>query len=119
MSIVGWHMGNVNPPTETDWRILEAVPPGCVVFLPDEGIQPEHLRRLLDISPVFSHDHAALLHARHRVAAVHRPVQAGDGQVLAGSAAVSAPLAGVQRAEHAKVGAVGRLRRPVGRYAPL
>lgn len=51
MSIVGWHMGNVNPPTETDWRILEAVPPGCVVFLPDEGIQPEHLRRLLDISP--------------------------------------------------------------------
>jgi len=52
MSIVGWHMGNVNPPTETDWRILEAVPPGCVVFLPDEGIQPEHIRRILDISPV-------------------------------------------------------------------
>ena len=52
MSIVGWHLSNITPPTETDWRILEAVPPGCVVFLPDEGVQPEHIRRILDISPV-------------------------------------------------------------------
>jgi len=51
MSIIGFHMGNISPPTDIDWRILEAVPPRCVVFLPDEGIQPEHLSRLLSISP--------------------------------------------------------------------
>jgi len=51
MGLIGWHLGNGSPPTDVDWRILEAVPPRCVVFLPDEGTQPEHLQRLLGIAP--------------------------------------------------------------------
>lgn len=50
-NIIGWHIGNGNAPTDTDWRILEAVPPKCIVFLPDEGTQPAHIERLLGIAP--------------------------------------------------------------------
>ena len=49
--LIGWHLGNGNAPTDIDWRILEAVPPRCIVFLPDEGTQPEHLTRLLGMAP--------------------------------------------------------------------
>lgn len=51
MGIVGWHLGNAYPPTDIDWRIIEAVPPRCIVFLPGEGVQPEHLRRILEVAP--------------------------------------------------------------------
>jgi hypothetical protein len=50
-NIIGWHLGNAYEPTETDWRILEALPPRCVVFLPDEGVAPDHLRRILGLAP--------------------------------------------------------------------
>ena len=49
--LIGWHLGNGNAPTDIDWRILEAVPPRCIVLLPDEGTQPEHLTRLLGMAP--------------------------------------------------------------------
>jgi hypothetical protein len=48
---VGFHGGNGPEPTATDWRIQETVKPGCFWFLPDEGTQPDHIRRLLGINP--------------------------------------------------------------------
>jgi hypothetical protein len=51
VGIIGWHLGNGNEATEIDWRILEAVPPRVVWFLPDEGIDPDDLALILDIAP--------------------------------------------------------------------
>lgn len=56
-SIIGWHLGNERPMTAIDWRILETVPPRCIVFLPDQGIPPkgedklDGIERVLAIAP--------------------------------------------------------------------
>jgi len=51
----GWHLGNVKPPTEADWQILQLVPPAAITFLTHDGaspngVLPEHVRRVLEIS---------------------------------------------------------------------
>lgn len=54
--IVGFHLGNEGPITETDWEILRTLPPVAVTWLPDYGwhsqpIGSDDLKRILEISP--------------------------------------------------------------------
>jgi PKD repeat protein len=51
MHKVGWHLGNVRPMDDSDWRIIHAVPPASVLFLSGEAIGGDQVREMLRISP--------------------------------------------------------------------
>ena len=48
---IGWHLGNARPIEESDWRVIQAVPPASVTFLSGEAIGDSDIHRILRVSP--------------------------------------------------------------------